>query len=86
MTAGAVSFAGALLLLVPRRRRFSGIFGAVVLALLSFGSIALLTGCNNNSSSKYSGTPIGSSTITVTATSGSITTTQNIAVTVNQAQ
>jgi hypothetical protein len=83
LATGGVSTAGLLLFVFPRRRRISGVVGMIVIAALSVGSIAVLTGCNNN---KYSGTPAGTSNLTVTATSGSISLTQSIAVTIGQAQ
>jgi hypothetical protein len=82
--AGGLSLAGLLLLIVPRRRRLYTTMGIVAFALLSTVSIATMSGCGNGN--RYLGTPIGNSTITVTATSGSITQTQTIALTVTKVQ
>ncbi len=83
--AGGVSLAGLLLLVLPRRSRVQRVFGVVVLSLLSIGSFALLTGCGG-SGNKYTGTPAGTSNISVTATSGSVTASQTIALTITQPQ
>jgi len=80
-TLGGISFAGLLLFVIPRRRRLIGVPALLVLAMLSFGSMAMLSGCSG-SGNKYPGTPTGTSTITVTATSGSISQTQTISVTI----
>jgi hypothetical protein len=74
-------FAGILFLGVPsRRRRMTGI-GLMLLVFFAAG-----LGCGGGSSSggsaKTGGTPKGSYSITVTATSGSLSHTANVAVTV----
>ena len=74
-------FAGIFFLGVPsRRRRMTG-FGLMLLVFFAAG-----VGCGGGSSSggsvKTGGTPKGSYSITVTATSGSLTHTANVAVTV----
>jgi hypothetical protein len=83
--AGGLSLAGLFLFIVPRRRRFSSILGMLAFALFSLASIAAMSGCGG-SGNRYTGTPVGNSTITVTATSGSIKQTQMITLTVTTAQ
>jgi hypothetical protein len=82
--AGGLSLAGLILIIVPRRRRLYSTLGILAFALLSFASMAALSGCG--SGNRYPGTPVGNSTVTVTATSGSITQTQTIVLTVTKAQ
>lgn len=80
--AGATPLALACTLLWPGRRRLRR-FAAVLLFAVLVG-MGALTGCGGGSSKPVptGGTPIGQSTITVTATSGTITQTMQIAVTV----
>jgi hypothetical protein len=64
------------LLAFGRRRRLRGLAGVAVL----FAAAGLIAGCG--SSSGMSGTPAGTSNVTVTATSGSVTQTAVVAMTV----
>jgi hypothetical protein len=86
--AGGIVVAGVGILIWPRRRRMRGLFMAALIAALSLGSLGMLSGCGGSSkppvtpADKYSGTPLGTSTITVTATSGAITQSQTITLTV----
>ena len=77
--AGGGALTAALLVLLPWRRRISrGIW--VLLIAIAIGA-AGLAGCGSGSSKstpKYSGTPAGSYTLTVTATAGSITSSSTI--------
>jgi hypothetical protein len=81
---GGVSVAGLLLLMIPRRRRFSAMLTLGLLAVLSLGTLAALTGCSGGSGNKYSGTAAGTYTLTVTGTAGSITQSQTITLTITQ--
>jgi hypothetical protein len=80
--AGGISLAGLFFLLIPRKRRITRLIAIWILALSCGSSLLVLSGCSGGN--KYPGTPAGTSTITVTATAGSITVTQAINVTVNQ--
>jgi hypothetical protein len=68
--------------LVPRKWRITRLIAMWILALSCGSSLLLVSGCG--SSNQYAGTPSGASTITVTATAGSVTATQVINLTVNQ--
>lgn len=72
-----------LLLLFWRRRRNLAAWKAMALVVFAVVFAAGLTGCSG-SSDKYSGTPAGTSSIVVTATSGSVTVSQTITLTVTQ--
>ena len=82
---GGIGLGGLLLLMVPRRRRWM----ALGLFLLSLGGLGI-TGCAGGGSQSATtattagspGTPAGGYTVTVTATSGSITNTAQVQVTV----
>ncbi len=78
-TAGGLSVAGLLLLLWPRRHRLPRMLSVIALMTLGIGTAAI-SGC---SGSGNPGTPVGSTTLTVTATSGSITHSQTITVQVS---
>jgi hypothetical protein len=82
--AGGVSMAGLFCLLIPRKRRIARLIGIWILTISLWSSFLLLSGCGS-SGNKYPGTPAGASQITVTATSGSVTATQVISLTVTQA-
>ena len=86
-TAGGLSLAGLLFLLLPRRRRMPRMLSLVAFLALTLATAAV-SGCSSSGSgnSNNSGTPVGSTTLTVTATSGTITHTQTITVQVNAAQ
>jgi hypothetical protein len=84
MTAlGGVSVAGLCLLLLPKRRS-RGWKSMALIVLLGFGLAATtaLTGCGGGD--KYSGSPAGAPTFTVTATSGSTMQTATFVVTINK--
>jgi hypothetical protein len=81
----SLSLAGLAFLLWPKcrlRSRFLALFAIVALTLCAAGA---LTGCASNAPT-YAGTTAGSFTLTVTATSGGLTQTLPIALTVTQAQ
>jgi hypothetical protein len=64
------------------RRRFKGkVLPAVLLAMTLAGSLAM-SGCGGGL--KYAGTPAGTSTLTITGTSGSIVATTSVTVIVTQ--
>ncbi len=65
----------AMVLFFRRRLRLPSILNVV--ALLSLGGLTFLSGCGSGGNT-YAGTPAGSSTLTITATSGSIVQTQAI--------
>jgi subtilase family serine protease len=79
VSGGGALLAGFFVMGTPSRRRWSGLLGLLFLTLVAAG-----ISCGGGSSSHTSnpGTPTGSYTITVTATSGSLTHTTNVAVTV----
>ena len=93
-TTGGITLAGGLLLLLPSRRRRQ-IWPLVLLATLGLGATVALNGCGSSGSSKtstgtsttttylYPGTPAGSYTVNVTATSGSMTQTGAITLAVH---
>ncbi|MGO4212619.1 Ig-like domain repeat protein, partial [Terriglobus sp. YAF25] len=76
-----VTIAGLILVMIPRRRRFAPLLGV----LLLLGVAGVISGCGGGSSGSSStpGTPTGSYTVTVTGTSGSITQTTSVSLTVN---
>ncbi|MBZ5653054.1 MAG: S53 family serine peptidase [Acidobacteriia bacterium] len=80
--ASSALFAGICFLGVPsrRRRRVAG-FGLMLLVFFSAG-VGCGGGSSSSGSAKTGGTPAGSYSITVTATSGSLSHTANVAVTV----
>jgi len=82
---GGVSLAGLVLLCLPRRRgsRWNALT-MMVLLVLGMGSAATLSGCAGKGTPSITGTPTGSYTMTVTATSGSITQSATFAVTVTK--
>ena len=81
MAFGGVTVAGLLLVMIPRRRRFAPLLGV----LLLLGVAGAISGCGGGSSGSPStpGTPAGTYTVTVTGTSGSITQTTSVSLTVN---
>jgi len=80
--AGGVSVAGLLLLTLPRRRR--GNWRLLTLLVLGLSGMAALTGCAGNHGFTFPGTPAGTSTVTVTATSGSVSQSATFSVVVTQ--
>jgi hypothetical protein len=90
--AGSLAVAGFAFLLYPSRRRRRIFTTWTILFLLATAAIGTLslTGCGSSVkhttppvvTDKYPGTPAGTTTLTITATSGSITQTQTIALTV----
>jgi hypothetical protein len=82
--AGGISAAGLLMLLSPTRKRTLRKLMMLILLLSSAGVFSTtLTGCGS-SSHKYPGTPVGSSTLTVTATSGTSAQTQTFTLSVSK--
>lgn len=81
---GGASLAGAMLLLLPgRRRRFSNLWTTILLFGFGMGAIATLSGCGSNTAnSTIPGTALGASTLTITGTSAGVTHTVAISVTV----
>jgi hypothetical protein len=74
--------AGLLLLTLPRRRR--GNWRLLTLLVLGLSGMAVLTGCAGNHGFTFPGTPAGTSTVTVTATSGSVSQSATFSVVVTQ--
>jgi hypothetical protein len=82
-TVGGISFAGLFLLFLPRARRTRrGIWTMVVMVGLGLTLMTGLTGCGG-SGNKYAGTPAGTSTLTITATSGTLSQSTTFTVTVS---
>ena len=79
---GGLSLAGLLLFVLPRRRRLPKILSAVLLCVFAGTAAISLAGCSGGSNDQYSGTPAGTTTLTVVATSGNITETQQFNLTV----
>jgi hypothetical protein len=83
-TLGGLSLAGLAFVLWPKRRLRSRLLVIVAVAL---GASSALTGCSSGSGVQtYAGTTAGTYTLTITATSGAITQTQTIALTITKAQ
>jgi hypothetical protein len=83
-TTAAISCAGLLVLLWPgSKRRRRGLWTLLCIVCLGLAATGALTGCGNGGD-KYPGTTVGTSTLTVTATSGSIT--QSTTFTINVAK
>ena len=82
---GTMSLAGAAFFLLgpSRRRRSMKATGLVFLMALGLFSLVGLSGCGG-SGNKYPGTPVGSSSLTITATSGALTQTTTVALTVTK--
>ncbi|WP_263409258.1 Ig-like domain repeat protein [Terriglobus tenax] len=78
---GGVAFAGLLFLLRPRRRRMMPLLGL----LLLLGAAGAMNGCGGGgtASTGTPGTPVGTYTVTITGTSGAITQTATLSLTVN---
>jgi len=77
---GGALLAGFFVMGAPsRRRRWSGLLGILFLTLVAAG---ISCGGGNSSHTSNPGTPVGTYTIAVTATSGSLTHTTNVAITV----
>ncbi len=80
---GGGMFAGVLVMGVPaRHRKYTAMFGMVLLAFMVTGVGCGGGGGGGSTSPTVPGTPAGNYTVTVTAVSGSITRTLNVAVTV----
>ena len=83
MTTGTLSLAGALFFLWPGRRKRLQKFLTVALLIGLGAAAASLSGCCG-SGNKYTGTPVGSSKVTITATAGAITQTTTMPVTITK--
>jgi hypothetical protein len=85
---GGAQLAGLLLLLLPGRKRVRRAFGGMLVALAVL-STGMLSGCSGSSpktaTPHYGGTPTGNAVLTITATSGKLTQTINLPVTVTAA-
>jgi hypothetical protein len=81
-SAGGLSLAGFLLLILPKRKRLPWLFSLIALVGLSMGTI-VLSGCQGSGNP---GTAVGSTTLTVTATAGTVSHTQTITVQITKAQ
>jgi len=80
-TAGAISLSGVFCVLTFKRRRlFRGAWTLLLLFALGVGGSALV-GCSGGSSNS---TPAGTTSLVITATSGSMTQTQSLTVNVSQ--
>jgi hypothetical protein len=84
-TLGGLSVAGLAFVLWPRRRLRSRLLAIVAVVAVALGASSALTGCSSGGQT-YAGTTAGTYTLTVTATSGAITQTQTIALTITKAQ
>ncbi len=81
-TAG-LSLAALLMLALPgRARRFRKTWLATLVLLAGLAGAVSMTGCGGSSTKTVTGTPAGNYTLTVTATAGSVTSSQTIALTV----
>ncbi len=81
-TTAAISCAGLLVLLWPgSKRRRRGLWTMLCIVCLGLAATGALAGCGNGGD-KYPGTTVGTSTLTVTATSGSITQSTNFTINV----
>ncbi len=79
-TVGGVSFAGLFFLSLPgKRRKLRGVWTMLLIVGLGLSAITTLTGCGGD---KYPGTPVANSTLTITATSGSVSQSTTVALTV----
>jgi hypothetical protein len=79
---GGVALAGLLLVMWPRRRRMGSLILLLVIGVYATGS---LTGCGSSSPTyKYTGTPAGMSTLTITGTAGASTVTTTVTLAVTQ--
>jgi hypothetical protein len=81
-SAGGVSVAGLLLLVVPRRKRLPWLMSLIAVVGLSLGAMSM-SGCQGGGNP---GTAVGSSTLTVTATAGTVSHSQTITVQITKAQ
>jgi hypothetical protein len=82
-TVGGLSLAGLFFLFLPGARRTRrGLWTMVLMVGLGLTLMAGLTGCGNGGY-KYPGTPSGTSTVTITATSGTLTQSTTFTVTVS---
>jgi len=84
-TLGGLSLAGLAFVLWPRRRLRSRLLAIVAVVAIALGASSALTGCSSGAPT-YAGTTAGTYMLTVTATSGAITQTQTIALTITKAQ
>lgn len=79
------SLAGVLFCFVPSRRRRAAAWRCLVLVLMAAASVGWLSGCSGGGDT-YAGTPSGTSNVVITATSGNLSVSQAITLTVTQAQ
>jgi hypothetical protein len=86
-TLSGLGLAGVVLLRRPKRRRLSSVLTALAMLTLACGSAGLLNGCSGDGAkaASYPGTSAGQYVLTVTATSGGVSQTQPVALTVSQA-
>ena len=84
-TLSALGLAGIVFWRRPKRRRLSSVLAALALVSLACGSAGLLNGCSGDGTkaAAYPGTSAGQYMLTVTATSGGVSQTQPVALTVN---
>jgi hypothetical protein len=80
-----MSLAGLAFILWPNRRRRSRLLAIIAMIGLTLGASFALSGCSS-SAPTYAGTTAGAYTLTVTATSGGLTQTLPITLTVTQAK
>jgi len=80
-TVGGISCASLLLFLLPgRRRKLRGVWTMLLIVGLGLTAMTSITGCGGGD--KYPGTPVATSTLTINATSGSITESTTVVLTV----
>ena len=80
-TVGGISCAGLFFLFLPgKRRKLRGVWTMLLLVGFGLSAMTTLTGCGGGD--KYPGTPLAKSTLTITATSGSISQSTTVALTV----
>jgi hypothetical protein len=84
-TLSGLGMAGIVFWRRPKRRRLSSVLTALAMVSLACGSAGLLNGCSGGGTkaAAYPGTSAGQYVLTVTATSGGVSRTQPVALTVN---